>query len=124
MENSSNFPRNAVVAILTGLPCEDPPKEYRENVRPHNKARVSPRVFWNVVRHCLVGPGKVFGAALREELPEQDRTRSMQYRLSAWCCGREREPSTTRLHLTPPAAATMSTRRTPREREGRGDGLH
>ena len=71
-ENIANFPRNAVVAILTDLLREDQPKEYRVNIKPHNMACVSPRVFWNVVRHCQVGPGKDFGAALRELLPEQD----------------------------------------------------
>lgn len=51
----------------------------------------SPRVYWNVVHQCGVGPGKEFIVALAELVPELDwdklmeRRRKLKYDSLEWC---------------------------------------
>mmetsp|Transcript_8898 Transcript_8898/g.29749 ORF Transcript_8898/g.29749 Transcript_8898/m.29749 type:complete len:80 (+) Transcript_8898:1030-1269(+) len=50
---------------------QDEDSTTRVNIKPHNMACVSPRVFWNIVRHCKVGPSTSFEAAFASLVPDE-----------------------------------------------------
>eukprot|EP01052_Picozoa_sp_SAG31_P035265 SAG31_NODE_4231_length_3436_cov_6.237938_4_plen_169_part_00 len=44
----------------------------RANLKPASMAQATPRVFWNLVHKCEVGPSKSMHAALSELVPEAE----------------------------------------------------
>jgi len=61
-----------VVSGIVGVTLQDTDATVRSNIKPHNMACVSPRMFWSIVRHGQVGPNKTFEAALKQLVPDQD----------------------------------------------------
>jgi hypothetical protein len=59
-----------MVLLMVASDTDDPVS--RANLQPERMAVASPRVFWSLVRHTSVGPGKSFAAALTELVPQLD----------------------------------------------------
>ena len=59
-----------MVLLMVASDTDDPVS--RANLQPERMAVASPRVFWSLVRHQAIGPGKGFVAALTELVPQLD----------------------------------------------------
>ncbi|EKX31719.1 hypothetical protein GUITHDRAFT_149116 [Guillardia theta CCMP2712] len=60
-----------VMTFMLRALLQDEDSTTRVNIKPHNMACVSPRVFWNIVRHCKVGPSTSFEAAFASLVPDE-----------------------------------------------------
>jgi len=82
----TGIPAMLLPAILRVVACDEDPVA-RKNLKPDAMALVSPRMFWAIVRHGGVGPGKNFHDALTtlapdinwEEIEKRDRQRPERY---------------------------------------------
>ena len=59
-----------MVLLMVANDTEDPVS--RANLQPERMAVASPRVFWSLVRHTSIGPGKGFVDALTVLVPQLD----------------------------------------------------
>ena len=84
------IPNLMLVGILHSIGSDQDVKT-RDRLRPVEMVFASPRVYWNVVHQCGVGPGREFQDALAELVPELDwiklmeRKRKSKYSSLEWC---------------------------------------
>jgi hypothetical protein len=67
----NGIPPVLLPAILN-LVASDPDPVSRKNLKVETMAIVSPRMFWAIVRHGGVGPGRSFGEAMAALVPQID----------------------------------------------------